>query len=167
MRDLKHPHIMYLEEVHESQNSIYLVMELLEGGELFNYVGEGGTLSNRECYKVLKDLLEALAYCDNRKIMHRDLKPENMILRDKCEKGHLETCNLKLVDFGLATNYEIKEYLFKRCGTPGFVAPEVINAPSNENIHYNAKCDVFSAGIIFYLLLSGKSPFDGKSFQEI
>jgi calcium-dependent protein kinase len=56
------------------------------------------------------------------------------------------------VDFGLATKYDMKEYLFKRCGTPGFVAPEVINAPSNQNIHYNAKCDVYSAGIIFYLL---------------
>ena len=64
----------------------------------------------------------------------------------------LENNQLKLVDFGLATKYSIKEYLFKRCGTPGFVAPEVINAPSNQNIHYNAKCDVFSAGIIFYLL---------------
>ena len=67
----------------------------------------------------------------------------------------------------MATKYDAKEYLFKRCGTPGFVAPEVINAPSNENIHYDAKCDVFSAGIIFFLLLTGKSPFEGKSFQEI
>lgn len=99
--------------------------------------------------------------------MHRDLKPENMILKEKVQKGKLEQCNLKVVDFGLATRYDAKEYLFKRCGTPGFVAPEVINAPSNENIHYDAKCDVFSAGIIFFLLLTGKSPFEGKSFQEI
>ena len=99
--------------------------------------------------------------------MHRDLKPENMILKEKVGKGKLDNCNLKVVDFGLATKYDAKEYLFKRCGTPGFVAPEVINAPSNENIHYDAKCDVFSAGIIFFLLLTGKSPFEGKSFQEI
>jgi serine/threonine protein kinase len=72
-----------------------------------------------------------------------------------------------LVDFGLATNYEVKEYLFKRCGTPGFVAPEIILAPSNQNIHYDCKCDIFSIGIIFYILLSKKNPFDGKTFKEI
>ena len=63
--------------------------------------------------------------------------------------------------------YDIDEYLYKRCGTPGFVAPEVINAPSNQNIHYDPKCDVFSAGVIFYILLTEKSPFDGRSFKEI
>ena len=59
---------------------------------------------------------------------------------------------LKIVDFGLATKFDIDEYLFKRCGTPGFVAPEVMNAPSSGSVHYNPKCDVFSAGVIFYLL---------------
>jgi serine/threonine protein kinase len=108
--------------------------------------------------------MEALAYMDEKKIMHRDLKPDNMILK---EKNKLECCTLKLVDFGLATVYDIPEYLFKRCGTPGFVAPEVINAPSNQNIHYTPKCDVFSAGVIFYILLTEKSPFDGHSFKEI
>ncbi len=96
--------------------------------------------------------------------MHRDLKPDNIILK---EKSKLETCELKLVDFGLSTIYDIPEYLFKRCGTPGFVAPEVINAPSNENIHYTPKCDIFSAGVIFYILLTEQSPFEGKSFKEI
>lgn len=70
----------------------------------------------------------------DKKIMHRDLKPDNMILK---HKDSLENCTLKLVDFGLATVCDIPEYLFKRCGTPGFVAPEVINAPSNTNIHYS------------------------------
>ena len=101
---------------------------------------------------------------NDKKIMHRDLKPDNMILK---YKDKLESCTLKLVDFGLATVYDIPEYLFKRCGTPGFVAPEVINAPSGKNIHYSPKCDVFSAGVIFYILLTEKSPFDGKSFKEI
>lgn len=112
----------------------------------------------------MKCLMEALAYLDEKKIMHRDLKPENMILKTK---DKLENGTLKLVDFGLATFTDVPEYLFKRCGTPGYVAPEIINAPSNENIHYTPKCDVFSAGIIFFILITGKSPFDGKSFQEI
>lgn len=82
----------------------------------------------------MKCILEALAYMSEKKVMHRDLKPDNMILK---YKDSLENCTLKLVDFGLATVYNIPEYLFKRCGTPGFVAPEVINAPSNSNIHYS------------------------------
>lgn len=74
---------MKLEEVHESQNSIYLVMELLEGGELFSYIYKKGGLQQIEYYRVMTCLLEALAYMDENKIMHRDLKPENMILRSK------------------------------------------------------------------------------------
>lgn len=164
MQKLRHPYIMSLEEIHESKNSIYLVLELLEGGELLNYISNSSGLTLRDYSRVMKCILEALAYMDEKKIMHRDLKPDNMILK---EKNKLEFCTLKLVDFGLATVHDIPEYLFKRCGTPGFVAPEVINAPSNQNIHYNPKCDVFSAGVIFYILLTEKSPFDGQSFKEI
>jgi serine/threonine protein kinase len=112
----------------------------------------------------MKCIIKALAYMDSKKIMHRDLKPDNMIMKTH---DNLENCHLKLVDFGLSTVCDVPEYLFKRCGTPGFVAPEVINAPSKTNIHYTPKCDVFSAGVIFFILLSGRSPFDGKSFKEI
>jgi len=164
MQTVKHPFIMNLQELHESKNSIYLVLELLEGGELFNYVSTKNSITVNEVARVMKCLLEALAYLSDNKIMHRDLKPENMILKDK---GDLKDACLKLVDFGLATVADVPEYLFKRCGTPGYVAPEIINASSNENIHYSPKCDVFSAGIIFFILITGKSPFDGKSFQEI
>lgn len=164
MSKLNHKYIMQLEEVHESKNSIYLVLELLEGGELLNYISHKKNLNYKDYWKVMKCIMEALAYMNEKKIMHRDLKPDNMILKFK---DKLENCTLKLVDFGLATVYDIPEYLFKRCGTPGFVAPEVINAPSKTNIHYTPQCDVFSAGVIFYILLTEKSPFDGKSFKEI
>lgn len=126
MRSIDHEYAMCLKEVHESKNSVYLVLELLEGGELFNYVSKKGSLSISESSCIMRCLLEALAYMDSRGIMHRDLKPENMIL--KLKDVPLEQNMLKLVDFGLATRYNIEEYLFKRCGTPGFVAPEVINA---------------------------------------
>lgn len=164
MRQLQHPYIMRLEEVHESKNSVYLVLELLEGGELLGYLSSKSVFNNADVVRVMKCIMEALAHMAEKNIMHRDLKPDNMILK---EKNKLESCTLKLVDFGLATVCDVPEYLFKRCGTPGFVAPEVINAPSNENIHYTPKCDVFSAGLIFYLLLTDKSPFEGKSFKEI
>lgn len=164
MQRLRHPYVMCLEEIHESKNSVYLVLELLEGGELLNYISTKESLTFKDYWKVMRCIMEALAYMAEKRIMHRDLKPDNMILK---EKNKLESCTLKLVDFGLATQCDVPEYLFKRCGTPGFVAPEVINAPSNENIHYDPKCDVFSAGVIFYILLTERSPFDGKSFKEI
>lgn len=81
MRIVDHKYIMSLEEVHESQNSIYLVLELLEGGELFNYVYEKGKLKQSEYHAIMRCLLEGLAYMDSKGIMHRDLKPENMILK--------------------------------------------------------------------------------------
>jgi len=93
--------------------------------------------------------------------MHRDLKPENMILKDKSD---LEENVLKVVDFGLSSYCNVDEYLFKRCGTPGYVAPEIINSGSNENTKFTPKVDVFSSGIIFYILFMGKSPFKGKSY---
>ena len=164
MQQLKHEHVMNLKEVHESKNSIYLVLELLEGGELLNYISHQKRLTLRDVHRIIYCILSALKYMASKKIMHRDLKPDNMILK---RKESLSKCTLKLVDFGLATVYDIEEYLYKRCGTPGFVAPEVINAPNNKNIHYTPKCDVFSAGVIFYILLTEKSPFDGSSFREI
>lgn len=164
MQKLKHPYIMSLEEIHESKNSVYLVVELLEGGELLHYISAKDNLSTFDYYQVMKCILEALAYMAEKNIMHRDLKPDNMILK---ERNKLNQCTLKIVDFGLSTVCDIPEYLFKRCGTPGYVAPEVINAPSNINIHYTPKCDVFSVGVIFYIMLTQRSPFDGQSFKEI
>lgn len=164
MRKLKHPNIMNLEEIHESKNSVYLVLELLEGGELFNHIADKKNISVNDVCRIMKCLLEALMYLSAKGIMHRDLKPENMILD---VKGDLGEAVLKLVDFGLSTECDIPEYLFKRCGTPGYVAPEVINAPSNENVHYSTKCDMFSAGVIFYVMLTGKLPFEGHTFQEV
>jgi serine/threonine protein kinase len=97
--------------------------------------------------------------------MHRDLKPDNIILKKK--NVPIKENILKLVDFGLATYQDVDEYLFKRCGTPGFVAPEVINAKRGANVHYSTKCDVFSVGIIFFFMLTGKIPYDGADFQEV
>lgn len=152
---------MQLIEIHESKNSIYLVIELLEGGELFSHISSKKALNVKSIHRIMKCLLEGLAYLDSKGIMHRDLKPENMILK---EKGDLEENTLKIVDFGLSSYCNMDEYLFKRCGTPGYVAPEIINSSSKENVKFTPKVDIFSAGVIFYILVMGKSPFKGKSF---
>jgi serine/threonine protein kinase len=164
MKQLKHPNIMKLEEVHESKNSVYLVLELLEGGELLQFLWNKETLTSNDHVQIMKSILNALAYMAEKNIMHRDLKPDNIILKNK---DKIEFNNLKLVDFGLSSVCGSYEQLFKRCGTPGFVAPEVINSNPAYKISYNHKCDVFSAGVIFYILLTERSPFEGKSFKEI
>lgn len=163
MQAVEHKHVIELVEIHESMNSLYLVMELLEGGEIFNL--NKGKLDNDSTFAIMKSILHALVAMAKMNIMHRDLKPDNIILKHK-NVPIPENC-LKLVDFGLATYADVDEYLFKRCGTPGFVAPEVINAKKGVNVHYSPKCDVFSVGIIFFFMLTGTIPYDGEDFEEV
>ena len=92
--------------------------------------------------------------------MHRDLKPENILLRDE------RTCECVIADFGLSEFTNSEEYLFVRCGTPGYVAPEVINIRDMKT-KYKPICDMFSLGLIFHLLVFGKSVFKGKTYNEV
>jgi len=158
MRKLNHENIIKLHEVYESENHIYLVLELLNGGELFERIVQKGQYTEKDSCILMKKLLSALAYMHSKGIMHRDIKPENLILKDSDNDW-----NVKIADFGLATNVNPShDYLFKRCGTPGYVAPEVL-----ADAKYDQKVDVFSAGVILYILLTGGSPFYGKSYNEI
>jgi len=108
----------------------------------------------------MKNLIDGLAHMHSKKIMHRDLKPENILfkLQDKPE--------VAIADLGLATKADIKEYMFVRCGTPGFVAPEVVNIKDLKST-YDPVCDMYSLGLIFHILLVGRSPFNGKTYNEV
>jgi len=101
--------------------------------------------SSEECKNIIKGLLEGIAHMHSRRIMHRDLKPENVLFSDNAAK------NIVIADLGLATRCDIPEYLFVRCGTPGFVAPEVVNI-KNLNTTYDPICDIFSLGLMFHIL---------------
>lgn len=150
MLGLDNPNIIKLYEVHESKNSIYLILEYLEGGELFKRITESEELlSKDEIKNIMKGILEGIDYLSENGILHRDLKPENLILESQSD---LLSNRVKIVDFGLATYQDVDEYLFKRCGTPGFVAPEIIKSSSTEKEVFTNKVDVFSAGVIFYIL---------------
>ena len=143
MRKLSHENIIKLFEVYESDNHVYLVLELLNGGELFERIVKKGQYTEKDACTLMKKLLGALSYMHVRGIMHRDIKPENLILKDADNDW-----NVKIADFGLATTVNPNgEYLFKRCGTPGYVAPEVL-----ADAKYDQKVDVFSAGVILYIL---------------
>ncbi|EGR27845.1 protein kinase domain protein [Ichthyophthirius multifiliis] len=109
---------------------------------------------------MIKGLLEGLAYMHSKNIMHRDLKPENLIFKNN------SSIDLVIADLGLGTRTDVNKFMFVRCGTPGFVAPEVINI-TDFDLKYDSVCDLFSLGLIFHILLVGKSPFNGKTYEEI
>lgn len=157
MRIIDHPNVIKLYEVFETDNHINLVLELLRGGELFDKVVDKGFYTEKDAAGLMKKLLGALDYMHTKGIMHRDLKPENLILANT-----EDDVEVKIADFGLATYVDIDEQLFRRCGTPGYVAPEIL-----ADQPYDHKVDIFSAGVILYILLSGASPFYGDSYNEI
>ncbi|CAD8044835.1 unnamed protein product [Paramecium primaurelia] len=156
LRSCDHPNIIKLYEIYESGDYIYLVMELLEGGELFDLILETPQFLESKIALIMFKIFDALEYLHTKNIMHRDIKPENILLNDKSENF-----DLKIADFGLAS-YTESELLIKRCGTPGYVAPEIL-----QDLKYNEKVDVFSAGIIFYILLTGQAPFYGNSLDDV
>ena len=118
-----------------------MVMENMKGGELFNEIVKYGNFTEKQSSVILLQLLRALDYIHGKGLAHRDVKLENMIF---AKEG---TLDVKIADFGLSENLSKKKCLFKRCGTPGYVAPEVLNDQS-----YTTKCDIFSAGVVLYIM---------------
>ncbi len=149
MKKINHKNAIKLFEVYETIHSLYLIIELIKGGELMKKIKEKSQYSFLDIQKFMRNFLEALCHIHSKKIMHRDLKPENLLL-----KSDDNIYDVLLADFGLSsfTDLPPNEILFKRCGTPGFVAPEILSYKDNQEEIYDEKCDVFSAGVIFYLL---------------
>ena len=144
MRLMNHSKILKLFEVFEGNNFLYLVCDYYQGKDLWTEIVEKGTQSELKVLTVMQQLLEALAYLHGMKVIHRDIKPENVMFRST-----KTITELVLVDLGFATYEKDYDALFVRCGTPGYVAPEVL-----ADKPYNCKADVFSAGVIFYLMFN-------------
>ncbi len=165
LRSLNHPNIMSLQEVNETTNSIYMVCELLEAGTLADFLkAQDNYLSEDDVAIIVVGLLDALTELSAKGIVHRDIKPENILLSSS---NQLLPQHIKLADFGLATRIS-QNLIFSRCGTPGFVAPEV----ADRTVTYNsttisAKSDIFSVGILTYLLLTGQYAFGNGSNEEV
>jgi calcium/calmodulin-dependent protein kinase I len=149
MKSIDHPNCVKLYEVFQSSKKVYMVMELLTGGELFDRIVKKGSYSEKEASDVIGTLLRALKYLHSQNIVHRDLKPENLLYT-----GPQKDADIKITDFGLAKAKSGTNDLETACGTPGYVAPEVLSGSS-----YGAAVDVWSLGVILYILLCGFPPF--------
>ncbi|CAO2045930.1 unnamed protein product, partial [Urochloa humidicola] len=158
MRLAAHKNIVELHEVMATRNKIYFVMEYAKGGELFNKIEKSGKLMEAAAYKYFQQLISAVDYCHSRGVYHRDLKPENLLL-DEDE-------NLKISDFGLSALSESKRQdglLHTTCGTPAYVAPEVISKTGYDG----AKSDIWSCGVVLFVLMAGYLPFQGPNLMEM
>ncbi|KAK6976944.1 serine/threonine-protein kinase DCLK1 [Biomphalaria glabrata] len=156
LRCVKHPNIIRLIEDFSNQHQIFYVMELVKGGDLFDAIASSTTkYTEEDASGMLYNLASALEYLHSIHIVHRDVKPENILIREH-EDG---TKSLKLGDFGLAT--EVNGPLYTVCGTPTYVAPEVISETG-----YGVKIDVWSAGVITYILLCGFPPFSSPTDNQ-
>jgi len=160
LRRLHHPNIVELLEVHEEKTKVYLVMELVTGGELFDRIVEKGSYTEKDAADLIKQVLSAVAYMHSEGVVHRDLKPENLLYHSTDEDS-----KIMISDFGLS-KMEDSGIMATACGTPGYVAPEVLAQKP-----YGKSVDVWSIGVISYILLCGYPPFydenDANLFAQI
>ena len=171
MSKCDHPSIINLYEIYEDERKIYLIMEECCGGELFDRIlsriESGDMYSEKQAASIFKQLMSAVAYCHSQGICHRDLKPENILFLTKDENSPI-----KVIDFGLSKIFgettptdekkkQKKKDMSTRVGTAYYVSPEVLKG------NYDEKCDIWSAGVILYIMLSGDPPFNGEDDNAI
>ncbi|KAL3907156.1 MAG: hypothetical protein SGILL_008985, partial [Bacillariaceae sp.] len=145
----------------ETSMNIVIELELLEGTDLFHHIQSKGSLSEAEAGCILRDLLVSLNSMNRNGLAHRDVKPANVLMSDEAKSG----ASVKLCDFGMSTFVGVDGLVRGRCGTPGYVAPEILIAGTRAG--YGNQVDVFSAGVTLYLMLSGVEPFYGESENEL
>lgn len=146
---LSHPNVIKLKDIFETPEHIHLILELVTGGELFDRIVERGYYSELDAAQVVKQALEAVAYIHDNNVVHRDLKPENLLYSDESENAVL-----MVADFGLSKINPDNLQLKTVCGTPGYVAPEVLLGRK-----YGSPVDMWAVGVITYILLCGYEPF--------
>jgi len=155
LRLFMHPHIIRLYEVIETPSDIFVVMEYVKSGELFDYIVEKGRLLEDEARCFFQQIISGVEYCHRNMVVHRDLKPENLLLDSKC--------NVKIADFGLSNVMRDGHFLKTSCGSPNYAAPEVISG----KLYAGPEVDVWSCGVILYALLCGSLPFDDENIPNL
>ncbi|XP_059571964.1 calcium/calmodulin-dependent protein kinase type 1 isoform X2 [Alligator mississippiensis] len=161
LHKIQHPNIVALDDIYESGSHLYLIMQLVSGGELFDRIVEKGFYTERDASQLIRQILDAVKYLHDMGIVHRDLKPENLLYYSLDEDS-----KIMISDFGLSKIEGSGSVMSTACGTPGYVAPEVLAQKP-----YSKAVDCWSIGVIAYILLCGYPPFydenDAKLFEQI
>lgn len=153
LRSLQHPNIIQLFDVFITEDRIYIIMELMSGGELFDYVVQKGTLTEEEASRIVRKVTSALVYMHSRNVIHRDMKPENLLLAHKPRSSH--DIEVKIIDFGLSKILTDGPVASSFLGTRGYLAPEMI-----QRRDYTKSVDAWALGVVIFVLLCGCLPFD-------
>eukprot|EP00095_Tigriopus_kingsejongensis_P006502 maker-scaffold844_size89433-snap-gene-0.13 protein:Tk06502 transcript:maker-scaffold844_size89433-snap-gene-0.13-mRNA-1 annotation:"amp-activated protein kinase alpha subunit" len=150
-----HPHIIKLYQVISTPTDIFMVMEYVSGGELFDYIVKHGKLKEGDARRFFQQIISGVEYCHRHNVVHRDLKPENLLLD--------QNLNVKIADFGLSNMMTDGEFLRTSCGSPNYAAPEVISG----KLYAGPEVDIWSCGVILYALLCGTLPFDDEHVPSL
>ncbi|KAJ3047661.1 MAP/microtubule affinity-regulating kinase 3 [Rhizophlyctis rosea] len=155
MKLLSHPHIVRLYEVIDTPKELYLVMEYASGGEIFDYLVAHGRMKEKEARRCFRQILEAIEYCHNLRVIHRDLKAENLLLDSEL--------NVKIADFGFSNQFSPGQRLNTWCGSPPYAAPELFQGKE----YSGPEVDIWSLGVVLYVLVCGALPFDGSTLPKL
>lgn len=155
MKLFRHPHIIKLYQVISSPTDIFMIMEFVSGGELFEYIVQQGKLRQDEARRFFQQIISGLDYCHRHMIVHRDLKPENLLLD--------QNKNIKIADFGLSNMITDGDFMQTACGSPNYAAPEIISG----KLYAGPEVDIWSAGVVLYAILCGSLPFDDENTKNL
>ncbi len=157
LKSIDHPNIVKIVEFYITKQAYFIITEICQGGELFDKILEKGSFDEEHSSYIMFQILSAVINCHSKNIVHRDLKPENILIDREEDNGYL---TIKIIDFGTAKIFEKDKAEQKVIGSAYYIAPEVLAQ------NYNEKCDLWSCGVILYILLTGKPPFGGSE-EEI